>query len=117
MDDGAWQENYGFRGNASASGCCIYQKDINGDYLDQLTPAMVDEWEITLDIRDPEPEPDSCYCTMGRLYYRNPNGRMVAVENGRFGAGRYSHILRTSARPRHHTPVSKSWTDAAYLPQ
>ena len=49
-----WQESYGFRGNARAekdgTQSSIYAKDLNGDYLDRLTPKLLAELEITLNI-------------------------------------------------------------------
>jgi hypothetical protein len=62
MPDGAeknhaqacWGESYGYRGNSrkekDGSHSFIYAKDLNGDRLDMLTPKMLTEWEITLEI-------------------------------------------------------------------
>lgn len=53
-----WEEAYGYRNNVrrmpdgTTSG--IYAKDLNGDCLDQLTPELVAELEITLEIENEE---------------------------------------------------------------
>ena len=56
FNNGIWQENYGFRPNGRNAkdkiGHGIYQKDLNGDYLDVLTPELVADLEITLNIAD-----------------------------------------------------------------
>jgi len=53
-DDGCWQEAYGFRGNSRKESdgtlSSIYAKDLNGDSLDRLTPELLGELEITLEI-------------------------------------------------------------------
>lgn len=50
-----WDEAYGFRPNGRrtvANACSyIYAKDLNGDCLDPLTPELLDELGITLDIQ------------------------------------------------------------------
>lgn len=48
-DHPCWQEAYGFRPNGG-----IYAKDINGDYLDKLTPELLEDLQITLEIEDNE---------------------------------------------------------------
>jgi hypothetical protein len=52
-----FQEAYGFRPNGAnvrdKIGHGIYSKDLNGDALDLLTPEMVAELEIFLDIEEP----------------------------------------------------------------
>lgn len=63
-DNEAWTENelfceaYGFRPNGPNERDTlkhgIYAKDLNGDYLDTLTPALLAELEITLEIKDNE---------------------------------------------------------------
>ncbi len=60
-DVGAWMENelfqeaYGFRPNGANTRDKhqhgIYSKDLNGDYLDRLTPELQAELEITLEIK------------------------------------------------------------------
>lgn len=49
-----WDESYGYRGNTrqmpDGSLSSIYAKDLNGDYLDTLTPALLAELGITLEI-------------------------------------------------------------------
>jgi hypothetical protein len=56
-DNELFQESYGFRENGANSTDVhkhsIYQKDLNGDYLDQLTPEIVVEMGIALDISKP----------------------------------------------------------------
>jgi hypothetical protein len=60
-----WQEAFGFRPNGRRSvdkdgkdrdpiGHGIYAKDLNGDRLDRLTPELLAELEITLDIEENE---------------------------------------------------------------
>jgi hypothetical protein len=59
-EDDCWQEAFGFRPNGRRSmengedrdpiGHGIYAKDLNGDALDLLTPALLAELEITLEI-------------------------------------------------------------------
>lgn len=53
-DNELFQESFGFRPNGPNSTDTvkhgIYSKDLNGDYLDRLTPEMIAELEITLDI-------------------------------------------------------------------
>lgn len=59
-DNELFQESYGFRPNGPNKDDKhkhgIYSKDLNGDSLDRLTPEMVDELGITLDITDEEQE-------------------------------------------------------------
>lgn len=62
QDENAWVENelfceaYGFRPNGPNSKDTvkhgIYSKDLNGDSLERLTPELLAELEITLDIQD-----------------------------------------------------------------
>lgn len=53
-----WDESYGFRGNgrkeSDGTTSYIYAKDLNGDYLDRLTPALLSKLEITLQIETDE---------------------------------------------------------------
>lgn len=53
-----WDESYGFRGNMrrmpDGSLSSIYAKDLNGDCLDRLTPELLAELEISLDIQTDE---------------------------------------------------------------
>lgn len=55
-DNELFQENYGFRSNGpnktDVLNHGIYSKDLNGDYLDRLTPELLAELEITLDIQN-----------------------------------------------------------------
>ena len=44
-EDCAWKESYGFSGSGG-----IYEKDLNGDYLNPLTQQNCEEWGITLEI-------------------------------------------------------------------
>jgi hypothetical protein len=63
-DPDAWteneifQENYGFRPNGPNAKDTqkhgIYSKDLNGDYCDTLTPGLLAELNVTLDIVDAE---------------------------------------------------------------
>ena len=56
IDNGLFQEAYGFRPNGPRKGDKhnhgIYAKDLNGDYLDALTPAMVKELGLTIETVD-----------------------------------------------------------------
>ena len=53
MDDGCWNESYGFSGNNG-----IYEKDLNGDCLSPLTQQNCEEWGVSLEIEtEVEPEP------------------------------------------------------------
>ncbi len=49
-----WNEAYNYRGNGrkekDGTVSTIYRKDLNGDYLDKLTPELLAELEITLEI-------------------------------------------------------------------
>lgn len=49
-----WDEAYGYRGNSRRESdgtlSYIYAKDLNGDSLDALTPALMEELGITLEI-------------------------------------------------------------------
>jgi len=51
-----FQEVYGFRNNGPNAqdkhNHCIYAKDLNGDSLDRLTPELLANLGITLDIRE-----------------------------------------------------------------
>lgn len=53
-----WDESYGFRpnGRRTVDGkySHIYAKDLNGDRLESLTPALLAELEISLEIQDNE---------------------------------------------------------------
>ena len=53
-----FQEAFGFRPNGPNSRDIlnhgIYSKDLNGDYLDRLTPQLVADLNITLDIKENE---------------------------------------------------------------
>lgn len=61
-DPDSWSENelfcesFGFRPNGPNKKDVvkhgIYAKDLNGDYLDELTPDLLEELEITLQIKD-----------------------------------------------------------------
>jgi hypothetical protein len=65
-DPDSWMENelfceaYGFRNNGPNErdklNHGIYQKDLNGDYLDRLTPEMIAELEIELVIESEDEE-------------------------------------------------------------
>lgn len=53
-----WDEAYGFRGNTrrekDGSLSSIYARDLNGDRLDLLTPELLAQLEITLEIETNE---------------------------------------------------------------
>lgn len=53
-----FQESFGFRPNGPRVKDVlkhgIYSKDLNGDYLDELTPELANELEITLEIQPEE---------------------------------------------------------------
>jgi hypothetical protein len=80
LEDACWQEAFGFRPNGG-----VYQKDLNGDSLDLLTPAMVEDWEISLEIESPVEEEEPVqwhhWHTSRR---RNANGRQVFSMFGRY---------------------------------
>lgn len=58
QDDDCFQESFGWRNNSrkepDGSTSILYAKDLNGDALDVLTPALLAELEITLNITDNE---------------------------------------------------------------
>jgi len=53
-----WDEAYGYRGNSRAekdgSTSSIYAKDLNGDSFDVLTPKLLEDLGITLEIANEE---------------------------------------------------------------
>lgn len=53
-----WDEAYGYRGNSKRMDdgtlSSIYAKDLNGDALDKLTPALLNELGIMLEIEENE---------------------------------------------------------------
>lgn len=57
-EQACWDEAYGFRNNSrresDGSMSSIYAKDLNGDYLERLTPSLLAELEITLEIAEQE---------------------------------------------------------------
>lgn len=57
-EQACWDESYGFRGNSrkmpDGSISYIYSKDLNGDALDVLTPSLLSELGITLEITTEE---------------------------------------------------------------
>jgi hypothetical protein len=55
VENPCFQEAYGFRNNAGGKNP-IYSKDLNGDYLDRLTPELAKELGITLEIESQEEE-------------------------------------------------------------
>lgn len=68
-DNGCFQEQYGYRGNArketDGSMSVLYEKDLNGDSLDSLTHSLLAELEITLDIGDPQENPSLLFGPTG----------------------------------------------------
>ena len=100
MDDGCWNESYGFSGSNG-----IYEKDINGDYLNPLTTKNCEEWGITLEIEtEVEPLPADNHFCWHTGNYTNQNGRSVFTMHGRYGASwskvYYASKYRTK-RPMH----------------
>ena len=82
-----WQESYGYRPNYNGTSG-YYQKDLNGESLDRLTPEMVDALSLTLDIRDPEPEPEppTRFHSMHLHRRLSRSGRhFIAAFSGRYG--------------------------------
>ena len=57
-EQACWDEAYGYRNNTrreeDGTLSSIYAKDLNGDHLDLLTPLLLAELEITLDIKNNE---------------------------------------------------------------
>ena len=53
-----WDESFGYRGNGrkmkDGSVSYIYAKDLNGDFLEKLTPELLARLEITLEISENE---------------------------------------------------------------
>lgn len=50
-ENACWQESYGFRPNSrNEPNGSFYQKDLNGERLEKLTPALLESLEITLEI-------------------------------------------------------------------
>ena len=111
MDDGCWNESYGFSGNNG-----IYEKDLNGDYLNPLTTKDCEEWGITLEIEtEVEPLPADNHFCWHTGNYTNQNGRSVFTMHGRYGASwskvYYASKYRTK-RPMHshYAPQNESLT-------
>ena len=110
-EDGAWNESYGFSGNNG-----IYEKDLNGDYLNPLTQQNCEECGITLEIEtEVEPIPDDNHFCWHTGNYTNQNGRSVFTMHGRYGASwskvYYASKYRTK-RPMHshYAPQNESLT-------
>lgn len=57
-EQACWDESYGYRSNSRKESdgtlSTIYAKDLNGDRLDTLTPELLAELEITLQIENEE---------------------------------------------------------------
>lgn len=51
IEDAAWNESFGFRPNFNGTSS-LYEKDLNGDFLDKLTPELLKHLEITLEIEE-----------------------------------------------------------------
>ena len=54
-EDACWQEQFGYRPNGQRDAedeTGFYWRDLNGEYLDMLTPELVKELEIALQIED-----------------------------------------------------------------
>jgi hypothetical protein len=58
MDNDIWQENYGMRPNGRNStdthGHGVYQKDLNGEALDRLTPALAETLRLSVYVEQSE---------------------------------------------------------------
>ena len=92
MENGCWQEAYGFRNNSrteeDGTQSSLYQKDINGDSLDLLTAELMERLEITLEIKEEEIEtPPQRFFLWHESRWTNKDGRQVFTMNGRYGAG------------------------------
>jgi hypothetical protein len=59
MDDALFQENYGLRPNGpngyDKHGHGVYQKDLNGDSLDEVTEALLKRLKLTIKIEGMRP--------------------------------------------------------------
>ena len=48
-DDACFQKAFGYRNTPGDGKGIVYAKDLNGDYLDLLTPGLVGELEVTIE--------------------------------------------------------------------
>lgn len=108
VEDPCWNEAYGFRPNGpnKVGGSAVYQKDLNGEWLNPLTPEMVEALSMTLDIRDPEPEPEPEPPTKFHHWHltRRPTTRRgvyVVAWGGRYGARSGSFACHKRRLPAH----------------
>lgn len=110
-----FDESYGFRDNTrrmpDGSLSSIYAKDLNGESLEQLTPAFLEAAGIALDIRDPEPEPEPP--ARWHLWHlqrvRTPRGLVVAW-SGRYGTqGSRIYPPRSRRSMAMNEHVSPTW--------
>jgi hypothetical protein len=86
-EQACFDEAFGFRPNGG-----IYSKDLNGDRLDLLTPELLEELEIRLEIESPPVEDKHAGPYFSWHETRRPNGkgRTVFSMTGRHGI--YSRI-------------------------
>lgn len=121
-EDACWQDAYGFRPNGRNSmegDNGIYSKDLNGDYLDELTPELLEDLEITLEIETPvEPEEPCDFFSWHSGRYQNPNGRSVFSMQGRYSPHSriYPRRGRTALRPAHYH-YSPTYKDFNFNPE
>ena len=86
-DENGWVENelfneaYGFRPSGPNAKDTlkhgIYAKDLNGDSLERLTPALIEALEITLVIESEPEEPEPVIGWMETLDCNNPSGEKM----------------------------------------
>ena len=110
MDDGCWNESYGFSGNNG-----IYEKDLNGDYLNPLTAKDCEECGISLDIEtEVEPVPEERHFAWHKSRMPLAKGRHLFSMTGRYGV--YSKIVPNGILRRkcqthsHFSPQNESLT-------
>ncbi|HSG04879.1 MAG TPA: hypothetical protein VLB09_00620, partial [Nitrospiria bacterium] len=101
-EDAAWQESHGFRPNGG-----IYSRDLNDDRLDVLTPELLADLEIRLEIENPAAEDEHAgpFFSWHESRRLNGNGRPVFSMAGRHGTysrvspcfvSRLPHVFRNS---------------------
>jgi hypothetical protein len=126
-DENAWAENaifqecYGFRPNGpnkmDVIGHGIYDRDLNGDSLQFLTPSLIEALEITLVIKGEEAQaPAPRYFLWHESRFTNCNGRKVFSMHGRYGS-KGSKVspsyLSGKAGLLSHSHASPIWEDSA----
>lgn len=90
-EQACWDEAYGYRGNGrkeeDGSISSIYAKDLNGDWLEPLTPQMLGDWNIKLEVKDEGVYVPPTLYFLWHLSRRPIRGRaFVASWSGRYGA-------------------------------